>query len=167
MNKKTIFAVSFFLIMLVVVFMYVHESPVPGGSRFHLPEPRDVEVGGINFTVSWGFIEDEEPLENEIANVSNHQVLKSQRTFHQNDILLLSIAVCEFNENLSLDDLNDGSWQYKSINGVDGIFKNESVTTSTGVIKNTHPRYYFDYMKNGKLVMIECDKLSIIEEIVS
>jgi hypothetical protein len=66
-----------------------------------------------------------------------------------------------------LDDLNDGSWQYKSINGVDGIFKNESVTTSTGVIKNTHPRYYFDYMKNGKLVMIECDKLSIIEEIVS
>ena len=63
--------------------------------------------------------------------------------------------------------LNDGTYHDKSINGVKGIFRNETVTTSSGLVKNTHQRYYFNYAKDGKIVMIQCDKLNTIGEIVS
>ena len=83
------------------------------------------------------------------------------------DILLLDICVYDYGENIDINLLNDGTYQYKSINGVEGIFKNETATTSSGFVKNTHPRYYFNYVKDGKIVMIQCDKLNTIDEIVS
>ena len=69
-------------------------------------------------------------------------------------------------ENVDINLLNDGSFQEKTINGVQGIFKNESATESSGLVKNTHPRYYFDYVVDGKIVMVQCDKLNVINEIV-
>jgi hypothetical protein len=79
----------------------------------------------------------------------------------------LDIEVWDLGEDIDIGLLNDGTYHEKSIKGVKGIFKNESVTTSTGFVKNTHPRYYFDYVKDGKIVMIQCDKLDMIEEIIS
>lgn len=171
MQKKTIFAISFFLISLVLLVSFQIGNPVPGGNKFHLPEPRDVEVNGVNFSVSWGFLEDENSS-NDIREdiILNHNATKAKRTFHQNDILLLDIAVYDCNENPftshDLEKLNDGSYEIKSINGIEGIFKNESAETHLGFVKNTHQRYYFTYVKNDKLVMIQCDKLNMINEIV-
>ena len=168
MDRKTIFVIVFFVISLAVLFMYHGGDPVPGSSKYHLPEPRDVEINGVNFSVSWGFLEDKNS--SNIAsydNILNHKVLKERRTFHQNDILLLDICVYDYGENIDINLLNDGTYQYKSINGVEGIFKNETATTSSGFVKNTHPRYYFNYVKDGKIVMIQCDKLNTIGEIVS
>ena len=168
MDKKTVFVIVFFVISLAVLFMYHGGDPVPGSSKYHLPEPRNVEIIGVNFSVSWGFLEDENS-----SNISyydeilNHKVLKEQRTFHQNDILLLDICVYDYGEDIDINLLNDGTYHDKSINGVKGIFRNETVTTFSGLVKNTHQRYYFNYAKDGKIVMIQCDKLNTIGEIVS
>lgn len=171
MQKKTIFAITFFLLSLILLVSFQIGNPVPGGNKFHLPEPRDVEVNGVNFTISWGFLEDENSSDATCDDrILNHDATKAQRTFHQNDILLLDIAVYDGNENPftsdDLDKLNDGSYELRSINGIDGIFKNESVETHSGFVKNNHQRYHFTYIKNGKLVMIQCDKLNTIDEIV-
>ena len=131
MDKKTVFVIVFFVISLAVLFMYHGGDPVPGSSKYHLPEPRNVEINGVNFSVSWGFLEDENS-----SNISyydeilNHNVLKEQRTFHQNDILLLDICVYDYGEDIDINLLNDGTYHDKSINGVKGIFRNETVTTS-------------------------------------
>ena len=168
MDKKTVFVIVFFVISLAVLFMYHGGDPVPGSSKYHLPEPRNVEINGVNFSVSWGFLEDENS-----SNISyydeilNHKVLKEQRTFHQNDILLLDICVYDYGEDIDINLLNDGTYHDKSINGVKGIFRNETVTTSSGMVKNTHQRYYFNYAKDGKIVMMQCDKLNTIGEIIS
>lgn len=149
-------------------FKYHEADPVPGTSRYYLPEPRDIEINGVNFSVSWGFLEDENSS-NIVSydEILNHNVSKERRTFHQNDILLLDICVYDYGGDIDIDLLNDGTYQEKSINGIRGIFKNESATTSAGPVKNTHPRYYFNYAKDGKIVMIQCDKLNTINEIVS
>lgn len=168
MQKKTLFIIIFVLISFVVLFMYHDEDPVPSSSRYHLPEPRVIEINGVNFTVSWGFLEDANSSDVMYGDeILNHTVTKQKRTFHQNDILLLDIEVWDLGEDIDIGLLNDGTYHEKSIKGVKGIFKNESVTTSTGFVKNTHPRYYFDYVKDGKIVMIQCDKLDMIEEIIS
>lgn len=168
MDRKTVFVIVFFVISLAVLFMYCDGDPVPGSSKYHLPEPRVVEINGVNFSVSWGFLEDKNSS-NMVSydKILNHKVLKERRTFHQNDILLLDICVYDYGENIDINLLNDGTFQEKSINGIDGIFKNETVTTSSGLVKNTHQRYYFNYAKDGKIVMIQCDKLNTICEIVS
>lgn len=167
MDKKTIFCIVFFLLSLVVLFMYYEASPTPSLDRFHLDEPRDININGIDFPVSWGFLEDENSsdLRSE-SEILNHKAIKEQRTFHQNDILLLDITVYDLGENIDVNLLNDGSYQEKTINGVRGIFKNESASESSGLVENTHPRYYFDYAVDGKIVMIQCDKLDMIYEIV-
>ena len=54
MDKKTVFVIVFFVISLAVLFMYHGGDPVPGSSKYHLPEPRNVEINGVNFSVSWG-----------------------------------------------------------------------------------------------------------------
>ena len=174
MQKRTIFVIIFFLLSCIVYYGYCISDPVfhEGGSKFSLPQPRDIEINGINFTVSWGFIEDENSSSLKYDDtILNRKATVEERTLHQNDFLLLDIQVYDFgNDSISFDDLNglnDGSYEVKSINCVDGIFKNESVETSVGFVKNTHPRYYFDYVKDGKLVMIQCDKMYTIEEIVS
>lgn len=153
---------------LVVLFMYYEASPTPSLDRFHLDEPRDININGIDFLVSWGFLEDENSSDQRYAaEILNHNAVKEQRTFHQNEILLLDITVYDLNENIDINLLNDGSFQEKTINGVHGILKNESATESSGLVKNTHTRYYFDYVKDGKIVMIQCDNLNMISEIIS
>ena len=92
---------------------------------------------------------------------------KSQKSFKQNEILLLDIAVFKLDGGIDLNDLNDGTYENKSINVVEGIFKSDEATTSAGLVKNSHPRYYFNYLKGDKLVMIQCDNLRTIEEMVS
>ncbi|WP_298500274.1 hypothetical protein [uncultured Methanobrevibacter sp.] len=171
MRKNTIFAISFFLIGLVVLFSYHSGDPVPGGDKYRLPEPREIDINGIPFEISWGFLEDENSHGIKYGDVLlNHNATVAERTFHQNDIILLDIKVYDFKgSDVSYEDLNklnDGSWQTKSINGVDGIFKMESVDTYSGFVKNTHPRYYFTYIKDNKLVMIQCDKLNTLNDIV-
>jgi len=167
MNKKTVFCITFFILSLVVLFMYYQASPTPSLDRFHLDGPRDININGIDFPISWGFLEDENSSDLRCdVEILNHKAIKEQRTFHQNDILLLDITVYDLGENVDINLLNDGSYQEKTINGVQGIFKNESATESSGLVKNTHPRYYFDYVVDGKIVMIQCDKLNVINEIV-
>lgn len=167
MNKKTVFCITFFILSMVVLLMYYHASPTPSLDRFHLDDPRDININGIDFPISWGFLEDENSSDLRYdAEILNHKAIKEQRTFHQNDILLLNITVYDLGENVDINLLNDGSYHEKTINGVQGIFKNESATESSGLVKNTHPRYYFDYVVDGKIVMIQCDKLDIINEIV-
>ena len=171
MQKNTIFAISFFLFGLIALFSYHVADPVPGGNRFHLPEPREVDINGVPFTISWGFTEDEDSsgLKHEDT-ILNHDATMEEKTFHQNDILLLDIQVYDFkDDNITFKDLNklnDGSYENKSINGVDGIFKTESVETHSGFVENNHLRYYFNYVKDDKLVMIQCDKLYTLNEIV-
>ena len=172
MKKSTVFVIIFFLFSFVVYMGYCSVDPVPYGGKRSLPQPRDIEINGINFTVSWGFLEDENSSGLKHAcTILNRNATVEEWTLHQNDFLLLDIQVYDFgNDSISLDDLNglnNESYESKSINGVDGIFKNESTETSLGFVKNTHPRYYFDYIKDGKLVMIQCDKMYTIEEIVS
>lgn len=168
MRKKTWFVIIFVLISFPVLFMYQHADPVPSADRFHLPEPRVIEINGVNFTVSWGFLEDENSSDvTYYGEVLNHSIIKQQRTFHQNDLLLLDISVYDVGEDIDINLFNDGTYHPKSINGVEGIFKNESVTVQSGFVKNTHQRYYFDYVKDGKIVMIQCDKLDTINQIVS
>lgn len=168
MQKKTLFIIIFVLISFAVLFMYHEGDPIPSSSRYHLPEPRVIEINGVNFTVSWGFLEDENSSDVLYGDViMNHTVTKEKRTFHQNDILLLDIEVWDLGETIDISLLNDGTYREKSINGVDGIFKNESVTTSAGLVENSHQRYYFDYIKDGKIVMIQCDKLDTINDLVS
>ena len=82
------------------------------------------------------------------------------------DIIVYDFNGTNFTYN-DLNDLNDGSYENKSINGVDGIFKTESVETYSGIVKNIHLRYYFNYIKDNKLVMIQCDKLNSVNEIVN
>lgn len=171
MQKKTIFAISFFLISLVVLFAYAHENPVPGGNKYHLPEPRDVDVNGVTFKISWGFLEDSNSSDaSHDDTILNYSATVVERTFHQNDILLLSIKAYDFRGNdFTSDDLNrlnDGSFEDKTINGVEGIFKTEPVENYSGFVKNNHLRYYFDYVKDNKLVMIQCDKLDTLDKIV-
>ncbi len=142
-------------------------DPSHSSSRYHLPEPRVIDINGVNFTVSWGFLEDENSSDStHQTEILNRSVVMQQRTFHQNNLLLLDIAVYDFGENIDVNLLNDGTYRTESINGVNGIFKNESVTVSVGLVKNTHTRYYFDYSKDGKIVMIKCDKLDTINQIV-
>lgn len=168
MQKKTWFVIIFVLISFPVLFMYEQADPVPSADRFHLPEPRVIDINGVNFTVSWGFLEDENSSDRTYSSVvSNHNITKQQRTFHQNDILLLDITVYDVGEALDINLFNDGTYHPKSINGVDGIFKNESVTAKTGFVKNTHQRYFFDYAKGEKIVIIKCDKLDTLNQIVS
>ena len=59
MNKKTVFCITFFILSLVVLFMYYQASPTPSLDRFHLDGPRDININGIDFPISWGFLEDE------------------------------------------------------------------------------------------------------------
>ena len=108
MQKKTIFAITFFLLSLILLVSFQIGNPVPGGNKFHLPEPRDVEVNGVNFTISWGFLEDENSSDATYDDrILNHDATKAQRTFHQNDILLLDIAVYDGNGNpFTSDDLS-------------------------------------------------------------
>lgn len=168
MQKKTWFVIIFFFISFGVLFMYEHADPVPSADRFHLPEPRVIDINGVNFTVSWGFQEDKNSSDMTYSSVVlNHNITKQQRIFHQNDILLLNITVYDVGEALDISLFNDGTYHAKSINGVDGIFKNESVTVQTGPVKNTHQRYYFDYAKGENIVMIQCDKLDALNQIVS
>ena len=70
-------------------------------------------------------------------------------------------------DDIDLNDLNDGTYTNKSINGVDGIFKSSEVTTSTGFVKNSHPRYYFNYIEDNNLVMVQCDNLKTLEGMFS
>lgn len=164
MDKRTIFTIVFSSAMFILFFATFLNSPIPYGDRFHLADPREVEVGPVNFTVSWEFLEDDNRTESSQTTIANHQAVKYEKTFHQNDMLLLSISVYEFNESFELNDFNDGSWQDKSINGINGIYKTTSV--NYGAWNKTFPRYHFDYVKDDKLISIECDKLDTIEEIV-
>lgn len=171
MEKKTIFVICFFLISCFVLFAYESADPVPGGGKCNLPEPREVDINEIPFNISWGFIEDKNSSSIRYDDkILNYNVTKEERTFHQNDILLLDIQVYDFKGNYfdsnDLNNINDGSYENKKINGIDGLFKNESVETYSGPVKNNHLRYYFNYVKDDKLIMIQCDKLQTLNEIV-
>lgn len=168
MSRKTLLLIIYVLISFCVLILYPLGDPVPGGTKYHLPEPRDVDINGITFKISWGFLEDENSTGAcHAEKLLNRSVVKGERTFHQNDILLLDIIVYDFGEDVDISLFNDGTYVEKSINGVDGIFKNESTTTSSGFVKNTHPRYFFNYSKDGKVIMIQCDKLEMIGDIVT
>ena len=139
-----------------------------GVSKFRTPAPKTLEIGGINFTFAVGYFEDNASQDiNLPGKVSAHVVNKSQKSFKQNDILLLDIAVFKLDGKIDLNNLNDGTYENKSINGVEGIFKSDEATTSAGLVKNSHQRYYFNYLKDDNLVMIQCDNLRTIEEMVS
>ena len=87
MEKKTIFVIIFFIISIFIYAAYCIADPVPGASRFHLPEPRDVDINGITFKISWGFIEDKNSSSNRyVEKILNYDATKEERTFHQNDI---------------------------------------------------------------------------------
>ena len=172
MERKTIFVIVFFIISFFILFMYSIADPViHEGSKYTLPEPRDIDINGITFPISWGFTEDRNSSNQSYTEeILNSTVIKEERTFHQNDILLLDIEVYDFQGNIDSDDLNllnDGTYENKTINGIKGLLKNESVETYSGPVKSEHPRYYFNYLKDGKLVMIQCDKLNTIDKIVS
>ena len=168
-DKKTVFSITFFLLSLVILFMACGDAPENiAGPKFQTPAPKTVEIGGLNFTFAAGYFEDNDSQEINLANnVVAHVVNKSQKSFKQNEILLLDIAVLKLDGKIDLNDLNDGTYENKSINGVEGIFKSGEATTSAGWVKNSHPRYYFNYLKDDNLVMIQCDNLRTIEEMVS
>jgi len=169
MDKRTIFAITFFLLSLIILFMAYEGAPEHyGGSKYQTPSPKNVEIGKINFTVTAGFFEDDNLQKIDLPDsISNHVVNKSQKSFRQNEILLLDIAVFKLDDNINLNDLNDGTFENKSINGVEGIFKSSEVTTSSGFVKNSHLRYYFNYIKDNNLVMVQCDNLRTIEGMFS
>ena len=171
MQKKTIFIIVYFLIGMFLVFSYIMADPVPWNGTYHPPKPRDININGITFSVPGGFIEDGNSFDS-IYNDTflNYTVTKEERSFHQNDILLLDIKVYDFKgENFTLYDLNKlngSSYEIKSINGVEGIFKTEQAESYSGVVKNNHPRYYFNYIKDNELVMIQCDVINVLNELV-
>ena len=169
MDKKTAFAIGFFLLSLIILFMAYEGAPENvAGPKFQTPAPKTLEIGGINFTFAVGYFEDNASQEINLPDkVSVHVLNKSQKSFKQNEILLLDIAVFKLDGGIDLNDLNDGTYENKSINGVAGIFKSDEATTSAGLVKNSHPRYYFNYLKGDKLVMIQCDNLRTIEEMLS
>ena len=169
MDKKTAFAIGFFLLSLIILFMAYEGAPEKvAGPKFQTPAPKTLEIGGINFTFAVGYFEDNASQEINLPDkVSVHVLNKSQKSFKQNEILLLDIAVLKLDGKIDLNDLNDGTYENKSINGVEGIFKSGEATTSAGWVKNSHPRYYFNYLKDDNLVMIQCDNLRTIEEMVS
>lgn len=45
-----------------------------------------------------------------------------------------------------------------------GKFKAGEATTYAGLVKNSHPRYYFNYFEDDKLVMVQCDNLRILRK---
>ena len=169
MDKRTVFAVTFFLLSLIILVMAYEGAPEHyGGSKYQTPSPKNVRIGNINFTVTAGFFEDDNYQKIDLPDsVSGHVVDKHQKSFRQNDILLLDIAVFELDGSIDLNDLDDGTFAKKSINGVEGLFKTSKVTTSTGLVKNSHPRYYFNYIKDNNLVMVQCDSLKTIEGMLS
>ncbi len=169
MDKRTVFAVTFFLLSLIILVMAYEGAPEHyGGSKYQTPSPKNVKIGNINFTVTAGFFEDDNHQKIDLPDsVSGHVVDKHQKSFRQNDILLLDIAVFELDGHIDLKDLNDGTFTKKSINDVEGIFKTSEVTTSTGIVENSHPRYYFNYIKDNNLVMVQCDSLKTIEGMLS
>lgn len=79
----------------------------------------------------------------------------------------MDIAVLKLDNSIDLNDLNDGTYENKSITGIECIFKTGEDTTSAGLVKNSHPRYYFNYFEDDKLVMVQCDNLRTIEEMDS
>lgn len=168
MDKKTIFAITFFLLSLIVLFMAYEGAPEHyGGSRYQTPSPKTVEVGNINFTVPAGYFENDNPQKINLPdNISNKIINKYQKSFKQNEILLLDITVFELEDNIDLNILNDGTFTHKTIYGIDGIFKSSEVTTSASFVKNTHLRYYFNYIDGDKLVMIQCDNLKTLENMI-
>lgn len=169
MDKRGIFTITFFIISLVVLVMVYEGAPEGiGVSKFSTPDPKTVEIGGINFTIAVGYLSDDNLQQISIPDsVSSHVLKKSQQSFRQNEILLLDIAVLELDKSISLDEVNDGSYRVKSINGIEGLFKSEEVSTSAGFVKNSHSRYYFNYIEDNKLVMIQCDNLRSIENMLS
>ena len=169
MDKRTVFAITFFLLSLIILVMAYEGAPEHyGGSKYQTPSPKNMEVGNINFTVTAGFFEDDNSQKINLPDsISSHVVNRHQKSFRQNEILLLDIAVFELDDDIDLNDLNDGTYTNKSINGVDGIFKSSEVTTSTGFVKNSHPRYYFNYIEDNNLVMVQCDNLKTLEGMFS
>lgn len=168
MQKNMIIIIMFFLIGLVLVFSYIKADPTTYDGRFNPPKPRDIEINGITFSVRGGFLEDKDSYSAIYADTFlNHSVTKEERTFHQNDILLLYIKVYDFKDaNFTLNDLNNESYEIKSINGIEGFFKTEDIETHSGFVKNNHPRYYFNYVKDNKIVMIQCDVMNVLNELV-
>lgn len=170
MQKKTIFVIAFFLISMFLLFSCI-VGDLPLGSKSHPPKPKDLDINGIAFSVPWGFIEDKDSYDSIYKDTFlNHSVTKEERTFHQNDILLLDIKVYDSKDkNFTFDELkrlNDSSYEIKSINGIEGIFKTEQVEINSGVVKNNHSRYYFNYIKDNRLVMIQCDVINTLNELV-
>ena len=170
MQKKTIFVIAFFLISIFLLFSCII-GDLPVGGKTHLPEPKSIDINGITFSIPWGFIEDKDSYDSIYKDTFlNHTVTKEERTFHQNDILLLDIKVYDFKDkNFTFDELNklnDGSYDLKSINGIEGIFKTEPVEINSAVVKNNHQRYYFNYIKDNKLVMIQCDVINTLYDLV-
>ena len=171
MQKKTIFVISFFLISMFILFSAALSDPANWNSKHETPKPKDININGITFSIPKGFIEDKDSYSAIYEDIFlNHSVRKEERSFHQNDIFLLAINVYDFkDENVTFDDLNklnDGFYEVKSINGIEGIFKTEDVEAHSGFVKNNHPRYYFNYIKDNKIVMIQCDVENVLNELV-
>ncbi|WP_407422384.1 hypothetical protein [Methanobrevibacter sp.] len=168
MQKNTIIIMVLFLIGLVLVFSYIKADPNSYNGKYEPPNPRDIEINGITFSVPGGFMEDRDSYSAIYEDTfSNHSVTKEERTFHQNDILILYIKVYDLKDaNFTLNDLNDGSYEIKSINGIEGFFKTEEVETHSGFVKNNHPRYYFNYVKDNRIVMIQCDVMNVLNQLV-
>lgn len=97
MDKRTVFAITFFLLSLIILVMAYEGAPEHyGGSKYQTPSPKNVEVGNINFTVTAGFFEDDNSQKINLPDsISSHVVNKHQKSFRQNEILLLDIAVFE------------------------------------------------------------------------
>lgn len=169
MDKRTVFAITFFLLSLIILFMAYEGAPEHyGGSKYQTPAPKIMEVGKLNFTVPAGYFEEDNPEKINLSqSISKHVINSHQKSFKQNDLLLLDIAVFELDDNIDLNALNDGTFANKSIHGVEGIFKSSKATTQTGFVENSHSRYYFNYIVDNKLVMIQCDNLKVIEGMIS
>ena len=59
MDKRTVFAITFFLLSLIVLLMAYEGAPEHyGGSKYQTPAPKTVEVGKMNFTFPAGYFEE-------------------------------------------------------------------------------------------------------------
>ena len=86
MDKKTAFAIGFFLLSLIILFMAYEGAPEKvDGPKFQTPAPKTLEIGGINFTFAVGYFEDNASQEINLPDkVSVHVLNKSQKSFKQN-----------------------------------------------------------------------------------
>lgn len=54
MQKNTIIIIILFLMGLVLVFSYIKVGPNSYNGKYTPPNPRDIDINGITFSIPWG-----------------------------------------------------------------------------------------------------------------